>query len=71
MTVEKLLRNRALPEAARSKLRVEWQIGVRLDARYELRFPISSSKGDPQGKQPPPLAWNRALELYPRQLASA
>ena len=68
---EKLLRGRGLGTEARAALRVEWQVGTRLEARCELSFPIRSSTDEPQAAQPPQAArvWAEGLELYPRQLA--
>ena len=68
---EKLLRGRGLGAEAKAALRVEWQVGTRLEARYELRFPIRSSAYEPQAAQPPQAAgvWAEKLQLYPRQLA--
>ena len=66
---EKLLRRRELGESLRSALRVDWSIGARLDAARAVPvFPIPTSKADTMSDQPPALAWDPALSLYPRQL---
>ena len=66
---EKLLRRRGLDEATKSKLQVDCAIGARLDATRAVPvFPIPSSKADAASEQPPALAWDQKLRLYPRQL---
>ena len=65
---EKLLRFRCLEDSQRSKLSIEWQVGTRLDDGCELDFPIKSSVGESQAKQPPVAVWSSELKLYARQL---